>query len=60
MPIDPLDDLPNWVAVKVVYDNRNLPPHDIEREAAILKRIHHPNVSIPDNTSSLLASLNAR
>ncbi|KIJ54319.1 hypothetical protein M422DRAFT_775460 [Sphaerobolus stellatus SS14] len=44
VPIDPLDDLPNWVAVKVVYDNRNMPPHDIEREAAILKRIHHPNV----------------
>lgn len=45
VPIDPLDDIINWVAVKVVYDNKNMPPHDIEREAAILKRISHPNVT---------------
>ncbi|KAF8518608.1 kinase-like domain-containing protein, partial [Gautieria morchelliformis] len=41
---DPLSDLPNWVAVKVVYNNESAPPHDIVREASILKSVSHRNI----------------
>lgn len=40
-----VEKLSQWVAVKVVYDNRTMPPHDIIREAAILQAVSHPNVS---------------
>lgn len=45
-PLNPLNDLGNWVAIKVVYD-RCLPPHDIMREVAVLRRISHKNVFPP-------------
>lgn len=43
LPLDPLHDLENWVAIKVVHE-RCLPPHDIQREVAVLRRISHKNV----------------
>ncbi|GJJ13221.1 hypothetical protein Clacol_007472 [Clathrus columnatus] len=43
LPLDPLNDLKNWVAIKVVHDIC-LPPHDIKREVAILRRISHRNI----------------
>lgn len=44
LPLDPLNDLENWVAIKVVHE-QCLPPHDIQREVAVLRRISHKNVS---------------